>query len=54
MPSREKAKVGTKFVFGDGRLNAEVVEVKEDGNRIVKFECEGNFFTALEDVGQLA
>lgn len=49
----KKAKVGTKFVFGDGRLNAEVVEVKEDGNRIVKFECEGNFFTALEDVGQM-
>ena len=50
----KKANVGTKFVFDDSRLNAEVVEVKEDGNRIVKFECEGNFFTALEDVGQLA
>ena len=49
----KKAKVGTKFSFGDGRLVAEVLEVKDDGNRIVKFECEGNFFTALEDVGQM-
>lgn len=49
----KKAKVGTEFSFGDGRLTAKVVEVKEDGNRIVQFSCEGNFFTALEDVGQM-
>lgn len=49
----KKAKVGTRFSFGNGRLIAEVVEVKDDGNRIVQFQCEGNFFTALEDVGQM-
>lgn len=49
----KKAKVGTRFSFGNGRLIAEVTEVKEDGNRIVQFECEGNFFTALEDIGQM-
>ena len=49
----KKAKVGTRFSFGGGRLIAEVKEVKDDGNRIVQFECEGNFFTALEDVGQM-
>lgn len=49
----KKAKVGTRFSFGEGRLVAEVIEVKDDGNRIVKFECEGNFFTALDDVGQM-
>ena len=49
----KKAKVGTRFSFGGGRLIAEVVEVKDDGNRIVQFQCEGNFFTALEDVGQM-
>lgn len=49
----KKAKVGARFSFGDGRLVAEVVEVKDDGNRIVQFECDGNFFTALEDVGQM-
>ncbi len=49
----KKAKAGTKFSFGSGRLIAEVVEVKDDGNRIVRFECEGNFFAALDDVGQM-
>ncbi|MBP3380616.1 MAG: tRNA preQ1(34) S-adenosylmethionine ribosyltransferase-isomerase QueA [Ruminococcus sp.] len=49
----KKAKVGTRFSFGGGRLTAEVTEVHEDGNRVVKFDCEGNFFTALEDVGQM-
>ncbi len=49
----KKAKVGARFSFGDGRLVAEVIEVKDDGNRIVQFECDGNFFTALEDVGQM-
>lgn len=49
----KKAKVGTRFSFGNGRLIAEVKEVKDDGNRVVQFECEGNFFTALEDVGQM-
>ncbi len=49
----KKAKVGTKFSFGGGRLIAEVVEVKDDGNRVVRFECDGNFFTALDDVGQM-
>ncbi|MDE6092428.1 MAG: S-adenosylmethionine:tRNA ribosyltransferase-isomerase, partial [Ruminococcus sp.] len=49
----KKAKAGVKFSFGNGRLIAEVVEAKDDGNRIVKFECEGNFFTALEDIGQM-
>ena len=49
----KKAKVGRRFSFGGGRLIAEVLEVKDDGNRVVRFECDGNFFTALEDVGQM-
>lgn len=49
----KKAKVGVKFSFGGGRLIGEVVEVKSDGNRIVQFTCEGNFYTALEEVGQM-
>lgn len=49
----KKAKPGSKFVFGNGRLRAEIIETVNDGNRIAKFECEGNFFTALEDVGQM-
>lgn len=49
----KKCRPGARFSFGNGRLRAEVLEVKEDGNRIVRFECEGNFYTALEDVGQM-
>lgn len=49
----KKAKPGTKFSFGNGRLKAEILETVEGGNRIAKFECDGNFFTALEDVGQM-
>lgn len=49
----KKAKPGTRFSFGNGRLKAEILETVEDGNRIAKFECEGNFFTALEDIGQM-
>lgn len=49
----KKAKVGAHFSFGNGRIKAEVVEVKDDGNRIVQFSCDGNFYTALEDVGQM-
>ena len=49
----KKAKPGARFSFGDGRLKAEIIETVESGNRIAKFECEGNFFTALEEVGQM-
>ena len=49
----KKAKVGTKFSFGGGKLLAEVVEVKPDGNRIVQFSCDGNFYTVLVEIGQM-
>ncbi|MBQ8927801.1 MAG: tRNA preQ1(34) S-adenosylmethionine ribosyltransferase-isomerase QueA [Oscillospiraceae bacterium] len=49
----KKCKPGARFSFGGGRLQAEVLSVQEDGNRIVQFSCEGNFYTALEDVGQM-
>lgn len=49
----KKAKEGTKFSFGDGLLKATVVEVKDDGNRVVNFECDENFFAALDKIGQM-
>ncbi len=49
----KKAKVGTKFVFGEGIMTAVVSEVTEEGNRIVDFECEGNFYEALDKLGQM-
>lgn len=49
----KKAKTGTKFSFGNGIMRGEIVEVKEDGNRIVDFSCEENFFTTLDKIGQM-
>ena len=49
----KKAKVGTKFSFGGGKLMAEVVEVKPDGNRIVQVSSDGNFYTVLDEIGQM-
>ena len=49
----KKAKVGRKFSFGGGKLEAEIKEVLENGNRIAKFTCDGNFFNVLEEIGQM-
>ncbi|MDO4945384.1 MAG: tRNA preQ1(34) S-adenosylmethionine ribosyltransferase-isomerase QueA [Ruminococcus sp.] len=49
----KKARAGRRFVFGGGLLTAEITEVLEDGNRIAKFECEGSFFAALDEIGQM-
>ena len=39
--------------FGDGELTATVVEVKEDGNRIIEFHYEGIFLEVLERLGKM-
>ena len=49
----KKAKVGSRFVFGDGRLKAEVIEVKDDGNRIVRFEYDGIWEEILDSLGEM-
>ncbi len=49
----KKAKVGARFSFGDGLLRAEVIEVVDGGNRIVRFEHDGKFFAVLDEVGQM-
>lgn len=50
----KRAKKGTKFVFGDGIMSCEVIDVLDDGNRLVKFFYEGNnFFNCLDQVGQM-
>lgn len=48
-----KAKVGAKFTFGEGLLKAEVIEVTEDGNRIVDLSCEDNIYSTLDKIGQM-
>lgn len=49
----KKAREGSRFSFGEGKLFAEVMEVLDDGNRVVKFEFEGNFFNLLDEIGQM-
>lgn len=51
----KKAKVGTRFIFGGGRLTAEIIEVKDDGNRIARFETNdgSNIYAALDEIGQM-
>lgn len=45
------AKPGSRFVFGEGLLNAEILEIGEEGNRIVKFYYDGVFEEVLDKVG---
>lgn len=48
-----KAKEGARFVFGEGKLIAEVKEVLDNGNRIVEFEYEGLFENVLDELGEM-
>lgn len=47
----KRAKPGARFVFGNGELKAEIIEVMEGGNRLVRFEYEGIFQEVLDRVG---
>ena len=49
----KKAKPGTKISFGDGLLVGEVLDVVEDGNRMIKFTYEGIFEEILDQLGQM-
>ncbi len=49
----KKAKPGTKLVFGDGLLTAEVVDVVEEGNRLIQFHYDGIFEEILDLLGQM-
>ncbi len=48
-----KARPGDTLVFADGALKAEVLEITPDGNRMVKFLYEGNFYELLERIGEM-
>lgn len=49
----KKAKPGDIITFGDGRLEAEILEVIEGGNRIVKFHYDGVFESILDELGEM-
>ena len=49
----KKARVGTKIVFGDGLLTGEVIDIVEEGNRLIQFTYEGIFEEILDQLGQM-
>ena len=49
----KKAKPGSVFIFGNGLLKAEILEILDDGNRLAKFHYEGNFYEVLDKIGQM-
>ncbi|HIW74278.1 MAG TPA: tRNA preQ1(34) S-adenosylmethionine ribosyltransferase-isomerase QueA [Firmicutes bacterium] len=48
-----RAKPGNILTFAGGLLEAEVLEVVEEGNRLVEFRYEGNFYHLLEQIGKM-
>lgn len=49
----KKAREGNRIVFGGGKLEAEVLEIIEGGNRIVKFHFDGVFENVLDELGEM-
>ncbi|MCM1115872.1 MAG: tRNA preQ1(34) S-adenosylmethionine ribosyltransferase-isomerase QueA [Clostridium sp.] len=49
----KRAKIGTEFVFGEGKLECTVIGILEDGNRIIEFKCKENIFAVLDEIGQM-
>lgn len=49
----KKARVGARISFGDGLLVGEVIDVVEEGNRLIRFEYDGIFEEILDRLGQM-
>ena len=49
----KKLRLGARVTFGDGRLKAEILEIAEEGNRLVKFYYEGIFEEILDSLGEM-
>lgn len=49
----KKCREGHVISFGNGKLTAEILKVKEDGNRLVKFSYEGIFNEVLAELGEM-
>jgi S-adenosylmethionine:tRNA ribosyltransferase-isomerase len=50
----KRAKIGTQFVFGDGIVDCEVVDITDDGNRIIHFNCDSKeIYTILDKIGKM-
>lgn len=50
----KRAKIGTKFSFGEGKLIGEIVNIDDnEGSRFVKFTCEGSIYAVLDEIGSM-
>lgn len=49
----KKARPGVRILFGGGRLTGEVLEIVEDGNRLIQFTYDGIFEEILDELGQM-
>ncbi len=49
----KKAKPGAVFIFGDGELEAEILDILEGGNRLVRFSYQGIFEEVLDRLGNI-
>lgn len=49
----KKCRAGTRLDFGNGKLKAEILQVIEDGNRLIQFFYEGIFEEILDELGQM-
>ncbi|HAQ51210.1 MAG TPA: tRNA preQ1(34) S-adenosylmethionine ribosyltransferase-isomerase QueA, partial [Lachnospiraceae bacterium] len=49
----KKARVGARIIFGDGLLSGEIVDVVEEGNRLIRFEYDGIFEEILDKLGEM-
>lgn len=49
----KKAKIGQKFIFGEGKLTCEVIDIIEEGNRIIEFSYDGIFEQVLDELGDM-
>ena len=48
-----RAKPGSVFIFGDGKLKAEILDIVNDGNRLVRFIYDGVFENILDELGEM-
>lgn len=49
----KRAKIGTVFTFGEGKLKCKVVDIIEEGNRIIEFMYDGIFEQVLDELGEM-
>ena len=50
----KRAKIGTEFVFGEGIVDCEVTDITDDGNRIIRFNCDSKeIYNILDKIGKM-